>query len=55
MKIKMVVEEANDGHLVFYRVSDTANIQKLTSNPSDWVSILTARDCYFRPYLRARL
>ncbi len=44
MKIKMVVEEADDGHLAFYRISDTANPQKLTSDPSDWVSYRWGRN-----------
>ncbi|KAI1707818.1 prolyl oligopeptidase family domain-containing protein [Ditylenchus destructor] len=40
LNIKMVMEEADDGGLVFYRVSDTAEPQKLTSDTNNWVEYL---------------
>ncbi|KAL3100240.1 hypothetical protein niasHT_026157 [Heterodera trifolii] len=40
LKIRMVVQEAMDGSLIFYKLSDIANPSRLTSEPHNWVEYL---------------
>ena len=40
LEIRMVVEEADDGSLVYYRPSAKANPKKLTSDKDQWVEYL---------------
>nr|CAD2195687.1 unnamed protein product [Meloidogyne enterolobii] len=40
LKIRMVVEEALDGSLIYYKLSDSANPSRLTSDRLNWVEYL---------------
>ncbi|CAD5214390.1 unnamed protein product [Bursaphelenchus okinawaensis] len=43
MRIRFVMEEADDGSVVYFRPSERADLNKLTSDPDDWVSYLTVK------------
>lgn len=42
-KIRLVMEEGDNGSVIYYRPSERADYNKLTSEPKNWVSYMTVK------------
>ncbi|KAI6187832.1 Dipeptidyl peptidase family member 6 [Aphelenchoides besseyi] len=43
LNIRLVMEESDDGSIVYYRPSERADLNKLTSDPDNWIPYMTVK------------